>query len=177
MRTCMGIKGRLIWRHMRGGIILAEGVVPNQVKDEGIDEALEILFSTVNLATWFMGLIHDAGFVSVATNDTYTNLKLATLNWNELNANNYVTNSNIFRQAIVWGPASGGLIDSASNPTVFEISSNGNGKVINGIFVTSQQDFTSSVGFMWATVILPAPRALSTGDQFIVGYEVSLGRV
>lgn len=177
MRTCLGVKGRLMWRHMRGKIILAEGVIPNQVKDEGIDEALTILFSAANLATWYMGLIDNAGFGAPLTTDTYTNLKLATLAWDELNANNYINNSNTLRLPIVWGSPVGGLVDSADNPTVFEVSSNGNGKTINGIFLTNQEDFTSGVGWMWSTVILPAPRALATGDQFIVGYEVSLGRV
>jgi len=177
MKSCVGVKGRLVWRHMRNGIILAEGTIPNQVKDEGINEGLEILFSTANLSTWYMGLIDDSAFTSVATDDTYTDLKLANLDWVELNANNYITNVNTFRPSITWGVAAGGLIDSSAAPTIFEITSNGDGKSIRGIFVVSQEDYTSSFGFMWSTVLLPAPRALAENDQFLVGYEVSLGRV
>ena len=172
-----GIKGRLIWRHMRNGIILGEGVIPNQVKDEGINEALEILWTSANQATWYMGLIDNSGFSGVAENDTYVQLQADTLTWNELEPDNYVTNVNTLRAPIVWGVAAGGLIDSSANPTIFEITSNGDGKVINGIFVTSQEDVTVNIGWLWSTVLLPAPRALAEDDQFIVGYEVSLGRV
>ena len=172
-----GIKGLLWWRHMRKGIILDEGYIPNQVKDEGINEALELLWTSANQATWYMGLIDNSGFGGIATDDTYVQLQADTLTWDELEPDNYVTNVNELRRPLVWGVAAGGLIDTSANPTIFEITSNGDGETINGIFVTSQEDVTVDIGWLWSTVLLPAPRILAEDDQFLVGYEVSLGRV
>lgn len=175
MNNKLKIKGRLTWQHKRGGIIIAEGKIDNEVKNEGIDEALDILFTTANLLTWYMGIIDNFGFVSTAVTDTYALLKLGSLNWQEWNANRYVSPSNILREPINFAPAVGGLISSEGDPSEFIISSNGDGESIKGVMVTNQADFGESSGWLWSTVLVPV-RQMEQGDSFLAGYEVSLAR-
>ena len=174
MNSKMKVKGRLTWQHKRKGIIIARGKVDNEVKNEGIDEALDILFTSANLLTWYMGLIDNSGFVSTAVGDTYTNLKAMTLNWTELQAKTYTDPANDLREPINFAPASGGLISSEADPSQFDIVKDG--ETIKGVMVTNQSSFASSSGWLWSSVVVPI-RSVQIGDAFLAGYEVSLARV
>jgi len=171
-------KGRLIVKHFdRHDQLKSTEIIDNEAKDEGLTFLLDVVFGAKSIFQWFMGLIDSAGFVSVATTDTYLQLKAAALNWSELNPTTYEFIGNTSRRGITFDAAVAGRIANDAAPVIFTFTSDADGKSIEGIFVTSQSSFPSASGELWATALFAAPKLLSDGDRLVLTYEVTQARV
>ena len=117
--------------------------------------------STAQLATWYIGLIDNAGFSTVVPGDTMA----SHAGWAEFTAYSQAT-----RPAWTPGtPASGVLASSAA--TVFTITSPG---VLKGMFLASDSAKSGTAGTLWATALETSTRNVAAAQALQVFYSNTL---
>jgi hypothetical protein len=142
----------------RDGSILWNMPFNNGTTNVGLDNVLSVyLGAGSQTATWFMGLIDNAGFSTLAVGDTMA----SHAGWAE---NTNYTES--VRQT--WSPAavSGQSITNTTNVT-FSINTT---VTIAGAFLVSNSTKGGSTGILWATGQFSSAQVLTTGQSLKVTY-------
>lgn len=171
-------KGILRLKHFdRHDRLKGEETFNNEAKDEGLNNLLNLAFGGAFGNTWFMGIIDNAGFVSVATTDTYLSLQANALNWDELDPDNYSFIGNTSRVQVSFDLASAGRKANDNTPTIFIMTASAAGKEAKGIFLTNQQQVTNNSGELWATAVFATEKQLEDGDRLVLTYEITQARV
>ena len=140
--------------------------IPNLVVTEGLNSLLTQYFKGSGYtATWFVGLIDNAGFTALAATDTAAKITTAanpptTNGWQEITAY-----SESVRQTLVLGTASAGSIDNTASKAVFSI----NGTItVKGAFLSSIDTKGGTTGVLYGEAAFSATRSLVSGDTLTV---------
>lgn len=151
-------KGKFIVEHIRNGEVIGEYEFPNGIVDQGLNSILGIMFhSDTQITTWYIGLIDNSGFSSLANGDTLA----SHAGWNEFTS--YTGNR------LSWGPGASSSRSITNGSTVnFPITGSG---TLKGIFVASVATGTS--GTLWSTAAFGSTVAVTNGDTLKVTYTVS----
>lgn len=158
--TCYGPDGRVKWR---------DGF-DNLVTTEGRTKALTEVFKAAGYsAAWYVGLIDNAGFSAVASDDTAAKITTAapgagTNGWAEATGYNDAT-----RPAFTVGTIANGQGDNIASPARFVFNAAG---TINGAFVNSSNAKGGIAGTLYSAGSFAVPRAVESGDTLDV--EISL---
>jgi len=174
--------GKFHVEHIRNGKVIGKYEFKNGITNEGKNFLLDVMFHNTPspMATWYLGLIDNAGFTALAAGDNYDNINQAGNGWDEFAS--YTDNANagsaVTRPAWTEGAASGQSITNSS-PIVFDITGTGTVKgvmAVGGPNAQTKSDHTpgSPLNKMWATATFTGGDvAVVNGDQLKVTYTVS----
>ena len=139
MRNGLKIRGRFYWTlRDKSGVMIAQGQFPNGMTTVGLNAVASVeLAGGSQISTWYMGLIDNAGFASLAAADTMA----SHIGWSEMT--NYAES---VRQTLSFGSPSGGIIQTSA-ACAFTIS--GSRSVI-GAFVVSNSTKGGTTGILRA---------------------------
>jgi hypothetical protein len=162
MKQKMPVKGMFSVQHFNKlGELVGEYKFPNGIVDEGIEHLLDVGFHGVAAtATWYIGLIDNAGWTAYADADTMA----AHAGWAECEAYAAAT-----RPAWTEGEASGRAITNAATVD-FAINAT---KTLKGIFITSDNTKGGTTGILWSTGSFTSTVSVESGDTFKVTYTIS----
>jgi len=135
----------------------------NGIVNEGKNLLLDVMFSDetpVGSASWYIGLIDNSGFSSLADTDTMSSHS----GWNE-----FTSYSEANR--VGWGPGAAAS-QSITNATAATFNITGSGTV-KGPFITSNNTKGGTTGYLWATALFSADVPVNNGDQLKITYTVS----
>ena len=158
----MKIGGWLIFRAFDvDGKALWEDKIPvkNGVTDAGLTNAMSVyLGGGTQTATWYIGLIDNAGFSALSAADTSASHAgwTESTNYNEAN-----------RQTIAFGAAAAKTISSSSS-CVFTITS---ATTFKGGFVISNNTKGGATGTLFATGAFTSTQTLGAGQTLRVDYS------
>jgi hypothetical protein len=156
-----GTMGFELWR--KGERIYNEEF-HNDVTNIGLDTLLNILFgTTTKIATWYMGLIDNAGYTALANADTMA----SHAGWAEFIGYSQATR-------VTWG-AGAASSQQTTNATAmtFDITASG---TVKGGFLTSESTISGATGTLWATALLATAQVVNNGDQIKLIYTVQAAR-
>lgn len=162
MKTKLIFRNDFFVEHYKEGVLLARQEFSNAVTTGGKNHMLNEYFrhsgySADAIATWYIGLIDNAGSPTLADADT-----LASKSWTEFT--NYTGN----RQA--WAPLAASLAAKGTETvSTFVI---GASATIYGAFLASVATGTS--GILFSTGNFTAPIAVQSPDEIKVGYTIRL---
>ena len=151
-------KGRVKWELFdKDGNKKASGEMDNLVVNQGKNHWLGVEFTgTTQVTTWYIGIINNAGFITLAATDV-----LGTSNWAEWSS--YSGN----RQS--WGPgAPASQSITNGTPVSFTMTAAG---TLNGIFVCSVATGTS--GTLWGEASFGSTVPVNPGDVLKTTYTVN----
>ena len=151
--------GQWTWRvHDRDGLLIAEQKFPNGATIVGLNDVLSCYFvgGTQRIA-WYLGLIDNTGFVTLAASDSMASHP----GWTENTS--YAGN----RQQWLPNAPAGGLTINA-NPASFTMSSGG---IICGSFIVSDPVKGVGNGILYATGLGAQPQQVSVGQVLTVTYS------
>ena len=172
-------RGHFKVEHWRGGKRIDERQFPNGIVNEGKNLLLNTMFNGgTAIGTWYLGLIDNAGYTALASDDIYDDINQAGNGWDEFddytdpgNADSAVT-----RPAWTEGAASGQAITNSSTVN-FDINASG---TVKGVFLCggtnaqTKNDHAPTVNTLWATALFSGGDVVVTnGDQLKVTYTVS----
>lgn len=162
MNEKLSLRGRFHVKLVdKDGNVKADLSGPNGITDVGLNNILDVMFGAVaGTATWYLGLINNAGFSALAAADTMA----SHAGWAE--ATNY---SEATRVEWTEGTAAA---RSITNAVTVDFSINAT-VTINGIFVTSVNTKSGTTGILWATASFSSPVSASNGDLVKISYTVS----
>ena len=147
--------------HWRSDKLLSVDKLPNAITDEGKIFLLDVMFEdTAKSATWYIGLIDNAGYTQLAAADTLA----VQAGWSEFT--DYAAHPT--RQTWDNDAAADGAI---TNTTTADFTIDANGSEIKGVFCTNDVD--SNTGKLWATAIWATAKEVESGDIFKVKYTVT----
>jgi hypothetical protein len=140
-----------------------QDVAENGVTNLGLNDVLNVyLRDTSQTATWYLGLIDNAGFTGLAAGDTIS----SHTGWAESTAY-----SNANRLAWSAGAASA---QAVTNGTTVDFSMNTNSTVIKGLFLVSDNTKGGTSGLLWSTAAFSGgTQSVNSGDTLKVTYTVS----
>lgn len=157
------LKGRFVVEH-RGidGKLKGTYEFPNGIVDEGMNHILDTQFTgSTQVATWYIGLVDNAGFSAFADADTLA----SHAGWSE--STEYTEGSRV-----TWDEDAASS-RSISNSTTADYSINATGN-LKGIFVSSNSTkSTGNTGTLWSTAAFSSVVATANGDTLKVTYTVS----
>ena len=174
----IGLKGRFIVEHWRGGKRINEYHFDNAVTNEGKNAILNLQFKGGTPRTaWYLGLIDIIGYTALNVTDDYADIGQALDQWKEFTGYNDDANgaSSTTRPAWNLGTVSAQSITSATS-SVFDITLAG---TVMGLFATagpnSQTKGDHTAGNeLWATALFTAGNVVvAVGDQLKVTYTVT----
>ena len=173
-------KGRFVVQHWRNGKRINEYHFNNGVTDEGKNHLLDVGFDGgTQVATWYLGLIDNAGFTALADDDTYDDINQAGNGWDEFDDYTDPANADSAVTRPAWTPGEPSAA-SITNATVVEYDITAAGTV-KGLFVvgggTSPEDKGDHAAgsTLWATALFSAGDApVNNGDTLKVTYTISL---
>jgi hypothetical protein len=145
------------------GTVKARQKIRNGITNGGKDDILDVYFSDGSqtaASSWYIGLIDNSGYSTVAAADTMS----SHAGWNE-----FTTYSEANR--VAWGPGAPSS-QSISNATPATFNINGSGTV-KGVFVVTNNTKSGTSGTLWATALFSADVPVSNGDQLKITYTVS----
>lgn len=139
--------------------------VPNLTVTQGLNDLLTKYFKgSTYTATWFVGLIDNSGFSSLAAGDTAAQIGGSNA-WSEATAY-----SESVRQTLTLGSASAGSIDNSASKAVFSI----NGTVtVKGAFVVSTSTKAGTTGVLYGEATFASARSMFSGDSLTVGVTLT----
>lgn len=147
----------------RDGSLAWEEKFPNGATSAGLNDMLNVYFNSGGqTATWFIGLINNAGFSALSADDTMA----SHLGWSE-----FTDYSETVRQT--WTPASVGG-GSITNSTTSDFTNVSNGNTVYGLFLTTNSTKGGTTGIMWATGAFSVPRTLDSGQILKCSYTTTL---
>ena len=148
--------------HIRKGKVIQTAYGKNDVVNEGLDKLLDVMFhGTIQITTWYLGLIDNSGFTGLSNSDTLA----SHTGWTEF------TTYTGTRQEWTEDAASGQEI---TNTTVVTFDITGTATVY-GAFLCSVASGTS--GTLWATAPFSSTISVINGDQIKITYTVTAARV
>ena len=135
---------------------------PNGIVDVGLNHILDTQFhGGTQVATWYIGLVDNAGWSAFADVDTLA----SHAGWTESTA---YTEAN----RVTWAEDAAAS-RSISNSTTADFSINASGN-LKGIFVSSNNvKSTGNTGTLWSTAAFSSVVATANGDTLKVTYTVS----
>lgn len=174
------LRGRFKVDHYRNGKRIDSREFDNGITNEGKNFLLDVMFhATSAIATWYLGLIDNAGFSALSANDIYDNIDQAGNGWDEFKSYTDAGNEDSTTTRPEWteGAASGQSITNSS-VVVFDITGSGTVKgvfLVGGTNAQTKGDHTSgSAHKLWATALFSGGDvAVLNGDQLKVTYSVS----
>lgn len=134
--------------------------IPNLVTTQGLNDILTKYFKGSSYtATFFVGLIDNAGFSALAVGDTAAQIG-GSNGWTES-----VAYSESVRQTLTLGSASAGSIDNSAAVATFSI----NGTVtLKGAFVITNSTKAGTTGVLYGEAAFSVTRSLASGDTLTV---------
>jgi len=157
----MNLSGQYIINHKRGGSVLRALEGSNGITILGLDFLLNGMFNLgTQDANWYAGLIASG---TVDEDDTMA----AHAGWTE-----YLAYSQLTRP--LWdsiGSAAYGISRRVTNTAPVTFTANADG-VILGLFITSSNLISGSVGELWATAIFDVPLDVQISDTIELTYSV-----
>lgn len=170
--------GKFHLEHWRDGELLYKEEITNTIVNEGKNKLLNVMFNAqTQLTVWYLGLIDNAGFTSIAVGDDYDGIN-DTNGWAEFASYTDPANADSATTRPQWteGAASG---QSITNGTVVSFDITGSGTV-KGIFLAggtnaqTKSDSTASGNFLWcATTFTGGDRVVANLDTLKVTYTVN----
>lgn len=157
------LKGRYVVEHLDAdGNLKGQYEVPNGIVDVGLNNILDVQFhGTAATATWYIGLVDNAGWTAWADADTLS----SHAGWAESTA---YTEAN--RVAWTEGAAAARAMTNAATCD-FSINATGN---LKGIFISSNNvKSTGNTGTLWSTAAFSSVVATANGDTLKVTYTIS----
>jgi hypothetical protein len=147
------------------GTLAHEESFKNGVTNAGLNHALSIeLGGGTQVGTWYMGLINNAGFSSLAAADTMA----SHAGWTELTSYAEAT-----REAISFAAASGQAITTSA---VCEFTINAT-VAVNGAFINSVSTKGGTLGTLFAHGSFTSVQNLSSGQLLRVDYSCAAANV
>lgn len=139
--------------------------VANLTTTQGLNDLLTKYFKgSAYTAAWFVGLIDNAAFSTLAAGDTAGQIG-GSNGWAESTAY-----SESVRQTLTLGTASAGSIDNTAAKATFSI----NGTVtVKGAFVVSSSTKGGTSGVLYGEAAFAANRSLVNGDSLTVGVTLT----
>lgn len=160
----LNAKGKFHVEHLdRFGRTKGRYAFPNGITNEGKNKILDVMFNDgvqVANSSWFIGLIDNSGFSTLADTDTMA----SHAGWNE-----FTSYSEANRVAWGSGAAASQSVTNAT-PATFNISGSG---TVKGVLVPTNNTKGGTSGTLWATALFSADVPVSNGDQLKVTYTVS----
>lgn len=149
---CRDADGNLRWAEEGPNLIVTTG------RNKLLDETLG---GSAYTAAWYVGLIDNAGFTSIAAGDTMA----SHAGWSESSAYSQAT-----RPQMSFAAASSGSKASSANVS-FSINATA---TINGAFLVDNSTKGGTTGTLFAGKSFSAARSVQSGDTLNVGYTASL---
>lgn len=155
------LRGSWYIEHILNGKVIRRIKVPNDIVDQGLNDLLDNHFNAgVQITPWHIGLIDNAGFVSLANSDTHA----AHGGWSE--------NTDYTEGARVpWGndaPAARAI----TNTTPADFSMNAVASII-GIFIAEESiKGSSSATILWSTALFGSILNVVNGSTLRVTYTL-----
>ncbi len=132
----------------------------NVVTTEGKNDTLTQYFKGSSYtATWFVGLVNNAGFTAFAATDTAAQIN-GTNQWTE-----WTTYSESVRQTLTLGTASAGSIDNSAAKATFTISGSG---TLNGAFIASSSTKAGTAGKLYGAGSFASTQAVVSTNVITV---------
>ena len=167
MQLDLIFKNSFLIEQVRDGEVIWSEETYNAVTTPGINSILNVYFggSESIQSAWYLGLIDNTSFVSVANQDTMS----SHAGWNEFT--NY---SESVRQT--WTPTLPPTSASVTgtNVSAFTIGTVSSGQSIQGVFLTSSATKGGVTGLLWASALFSQPAGVVTGDIFRATYTLRL---
>jgi hypothetical protein len=144
----------------RNAFIAWEEEIPNLVTTEGKNDLLtQYLKGSAYTATFYVGLVDNAGFTAYAAGDTAAQIG-GTNGWAESTAY-----SNANRVTWTGGTASGGSIDNSASVAAFNINAT---KTIRGAFLDTNNVKAGTSGKLYGEADFASARSVLNGDTLNV---------
>jgi hypothetical protein len=161
VRALMNMRGRFKVEHIRDGEVIGQYAMPNGIVDVGLNSLLDVYFhNQTQIATWYIGLIDNAGFTALSNSDTMS----SHTGWAESTAYDEAT-----REEWLEGAAASRSITN-STPAEFTISAT---TTLKGIFVTSNSTKGGTTGTLWATAAFSSTVGVQDNDILRITYTVT----
>lgn len=153
--------GRWHVEHWRGGKIISEHFIHNDVTNAGKNDLFDKYFRNgTTAAAWYIGLIDSSGFTAFAAGDTMSSHS----GWNEFTTYDEATR-------VAWGPdAAASQAITNSTKATFNIAGSG---TIKGILVVTVSTKGGTTGILWSTAAFTTPPPVADDDQLKVTYNLS----
>ena len=183
LENSFAIGGKFHVEHFRDGQKIGDYRCTNGVADEGINHLLDGYFDLAGVVTaWYMGLVDNANYTSLAAGDTYDDIDQAGNGWDEFKT--YTDNANASSTVTrpVWGPdAASAKSISNSSQIIFDITGSA---TVKGLFIVGSESGSTAVpankgdhasdGILWATALFDqGDTAVVNGDQLKITYTIS----
>lgn len=154
--------GHYEFKLVRDGRVIDEWDIDNLVVNQGLNDILNVYFNSGSQKTsWYLGLFQ-GNYAPVAT-DTAAN-------W-AANATECSSYSAGVRP--LWSPAapSGQSITNSASPATFTFTAD---TTLYGAALVSNNVIGGVGGTLWSEATFASPKAVSTGDQLLVTYTLSI---
>jgi len=172
------LRGHFNVEHWRDGQLLATYDFDNGITNEGKNKLLDVMFHNVSaIATWYLGLIDNAGYSALAAGDTYENINQVGNGWDEFADYTDANNGNSASTRPEWQEnAASGQAISNTTVSIFNITASGTVKGVfacGGTNAQTKSDHTAG-NTLWATALFNSGDVpVNNGDQLKVTYSVS----
>jgi hypothetical protein len=162
MKDSMRLKGRFQIEHRdKDNKLVGVYDVPNAIVDEGLNDILNVMFNSgTQTATWYIGLVDNAGFTGFANSDTMA----TNPGWDESTA---YTEAN----RVAWG-AGAAASRAITNATTADFNINAT-VTLHGIFITSDNTKGGTAGKLWSTAAFASNVTANNGDTLKITYSVT----
>lgn len=172
--------GRHIVEHFRDGVKIAEYELKNGIVNEGLNHVLGVQFDAVTQRTsWYAGLIDNAGFTALASDDIYDDINQAGNGWDEYDDYTDANNGSSAVTRPTWttdAPSAQSITNSTQ--MIYDMTATG---VVKGIFVVAgtnaqtKNDHTAGTShILWSTALFSGGNvSVVNGDQLKVTYTVN----
>ena len=157
----MKLRGKFHVEHYRKGKLIGTYDFKNGITNGGLDKLLDVMFhDDTKVATWYIGIVNNAGFSTYAAADTMG----SHAGWTE-----WASYDEANRQTWAEDAASGQSITN-STPAVFTISASG---TVRGLFITSDNTISGTSGTLWSTADFGSTVTVADDDVLQVTYTVN----
>jgi hypothetical protein len=161
LASLLSLFGKFQVEHVRGGKVIGRYTVPNGIVDVGLNFLLDVMFhGTAAVATWYIGLVNNAGFSAFANADTMG----SHAGWTEWTSYDEATREEWLEDAAATRSITN------STPAEFTISASG---TLKGIFVTSNNTKGGTTGTLWSTASFTSTIPVQDNDIIRITYTVS----
>lgn len=165
MENTITPKGQFIVEVFREGELVECRKFDNGITNAGKDALLDIMFhADTQVATWYIGLIDNAGFTALADSDTHD----VHAGWVENTDYDEAT-----REAYVEAAASSQSITNSASVAEFTMNAS---VTLKGMFMASlsTKGSTSAAATLWSTGAFSSNLSVISGDLVRVTYTLSV---
>jgi hypothetical protein len=152
--------------HYRNGVLIGTHNCKNAVVTVGVNLMLDTMFRGTAQGTWYVGLIDNASFTTLANTHTMS----SHAGWTELTAYDQATRP-------TWDlsvAASGRAISSQSTPGDDALFTFNATKTVKGAFLVNNNTRGGTTGTLFAEASLDSTIAVVSADQIKMYYTISV---